>query len=82
MDYGTFPEQKRYGFTLATAKRTLGRAFPGAGSDGAIHAGLEKLVSTYLDREWKRGDGLMKIGRLLVDMGYKPRRGETNVTHR
>lgn len=25
-----------------------------------------------LSREWPRGDGLMKIDRLLVDMGYKP----------
>lgn len=72
LDYGTFPPQKRYGFTLATAPRTLAHAFPGMGADGAIHAGLEKLVSTYLNREWKRGDGLMKVDRLLVDMGYKP----------
>ena len=72
IDYGTFPQQKRYSFTLANASRTLRRAFPGAGVDGAIHAGLEKLVSTYLAREWRRGDGLMKIDRLLVDMGYKP----------
>jgi len=72
IDYGTFPEQKRYHFTLASAPRTLGRVFPGMGTDGAMHTGLEKLVSTYLAREWKRGDGLMKIDRLLVDMGYKP----------
>ncbi len=72
IDYGTFPQQKRYTFTLASATRTLGRAFPGAGVDGAIHAGMDKLISTYLSREWKRGDGLMKIDRLLVDMGYKP----------
>lgn len=72
IDYGTYPQQKRAGFTLATAPHTLGRAFPGAGSDGAILAGLEKLVASSLTREWKRGDGLMKIDRLLVDMGYKP----------
>jgi len=72
IDYGTFPQQKRYSFTLANASRTLRRAFPGRGVDGAIHAGLEKLVSTYLARDWTRGDGLMKIDRVLVDMGYKP----------
>ncbi len=72
IDYGTFPQQTRQGFTLASAPRTLGRAFPGHGTDGAIQAGLEKLVSTYLTREWRRGGGLMKIDRLLVDMGYKP----------
>ncbi|MCL2645620.1 MAG: phage terminase large subunit family protein [Phycisphaerales bacterium] len=72
VDYGTFPQQNRSGFTLANAQQTLGRAFPGKGSDGAIHAGLEKLVSTYLARNWQRGEGLMKIDRVLVDMGYKP----------
>jgi hypothetical protein len=72
IDYGTFPEQRRSAFTLADATRTLGRAFPGAGVDGAIHAGLERLVSTYLGRDWSRGGSLMRIDRLLVDMGYKP----------
>lgn len=72
IDYGTFPQQKRRSFTLATAPQTLPQAFPGTGVDGAIHAGLEKLIATYLGREWKRGDGLMRIDRLLVDMGYKP----------
>ncbi|MCC7409971.1 MAG: phage terminase large subunit family protein [Phycisphaeraceae bacterium] len=72
VDYGALPDQRRPVFTLATAPRTLARAFPGTGADGAIHAGLEKLVSTYVGREWQRGDGLMKIDRLLVDMGYKP----------
>ena len=72
LDYGTFPEQRRSTFTLADATLTLGRAFPGAGVAGAIHAGLEQLVSTYLVKEWSRSGSLMKIDRLLVDMGYKP----------
>jgi hypothetical protein len=71
IDYGTFPDQRRSGFTLADASRTLGRAFPGAGVDGAIQAGLEQLVSAYLNREWNRSGSLMKIDRLFVDMGYK-----------
>jgi hypothetical protein len=53
-------------------QRTLGRAFAGTGPDGAIHASLDKLASTYLATDFKRGAGLMKIDRLLVDMGYKP----------
>ena len=48
----TFPQQKRYSFTLANASRTFRRAFPATGVDGAIHAGLERLVSTYMAREW------------------------------
>jgi hypothetical protein len=73
LDYGTFPDQRRGFFTMADATRTLGRAFPGMGTDGAIQAGLERLVSEYLSRDWKRtGGGLMKIDRLLVDSGFKP----------
>ena len=72
IDYGAFPEQRRSTFTLADASRTLGRAFPGAGVDGSIHAGLEHLVLAYMNRDWNRGGSLMRIDRLLVDMGYKP----------
>ncbi len=72
VDYGTFPDQRRATFTLQDAPQTLGRAFPGAGVNGAIQAGLERLVSDALAREWKRGAGLMKLDRLLVDSGYKP----------
>jgi hypothetical protein len=71
VDYGTWPHQHVRTFTLASAARTLGRAFPRIGADGAIQAGLEELVSTCLQREYKRGDGVMRIDRLLVDMGYK-----------
>jgi hypothetical protein len=72
VDYGTFPEQPVRNFAMETAQRTLGRAFPGAGPDGAIQAGLDKLVAEYLATDFKRGAGLMRIDRLLVDMGYKP----------
>ncbi|MCY2927889.1 MAG: phage terminase large subunit family protein [Planctomycetota bacterium] len=72
VDYGTFPEQSDRVFSLEGARRTLGRTYPGAGPDGAIRAGLEKLVTDYLATDWRRGTGLMRIDRLLVDMGYKP----------
>jgi hypothetical protein len=73
VDYGTFPDQGRRTYTLADAPKPLGRAYAGAGVNGAIQAGLEHLVSTSLALEWKRaGGGLMKIDRLLVDCGYKP----------
>ncbi len=72
VDYGTFPEQNDRMFSLDGSRKTLGRAYPGAGPDGAIQAGLEKLVATYLSIDFRRGAGLMRIDRLLVDMGYKP----------
>jgi len=72
IDYGTWPDQGRAFFTLTDAKRTLGRAHPGAGTDGAIQAGLEELVARSLQRAWPRaGSGVLRVEKLLVDMGYK-----------
>ena len=73
IDYGAFPDQRRQYFTLRNATRTLGRAFPGAGREGAVHAGLEKLASDLLPRPWTRTDGaVLRIERLLIDSGYLP----------
>jgi len=73
VDYGTLPRQNRPFFTRSDASQTLGAMFPGKGVDGAIHAGLEVVVTEYLAKEWARaGGGLLKLDRLLVDSGYKP----------
>ena len=72
VEYGTLPKQNRSFFTKDNAPHTLGQMFPGRGVDGAIHAGLEKLVTEYLAKEWSRGGALMRLDRLLVDSGYKP----------
>lgn len=72
IDCGRFPAQPGRLFTMDTPQRTLGRAFRGAGPDGAIQAGLEELVSTYLAKDFKGGQGLLQIERLLLDIGYKP----------
>jgi len=73
IDYGTHPRQSLRRFTLRSAQQTLGRATPGRGTDAVIRAGLEGLVAELLRREFPRaGGGVMRIGRLLVDMGYKP----------
>ena len=74
IDYGTWPEQTRRDFTLRDAPRTLGRAYPGRGADGAILAGLEDLVARLLSREWPKAGaaGVVRLDRLLVDAGYKP----------
>ena len=73
IDYGTLPEQRRSFFSQRETPYPLAGAFPGAGDDGAIQAGLERLVGQLLQREWPRaGGGVMRIERLLADMGYKP----------
>ena len=71
VDYGTYPDQKRSYFTLSDAQRTLARAAPGAGLEGSIYAGLEKLTAQYLAREWRRDDGAMlRIDRCLIDANW------------
>jgi hypothetical protein len=71
VDYGAYPDQGRASFSLRDARVTLPMLSPGAGKEGAIQAGLERLARDYLDRQWTRTDGaILQIGRLLVDMGY------------
>jgi len=71
VDYGTWPEQRRSTFNAASPPHTLRRKYPGKGVDGAIQAGLEEIVESLLAREFKRGKMLMRIERLLIDMGHK-----------
>ena len=69
----TEPDHRRPHFTPRDARRTLAQQSPGAGKEGAIQTGLEKLVADSLARDWRRADGgLLRIEKLLVDSGYLP----------
>ncbi len=71
VDYGTYPDQQRPVFTLREVQKTLARVAPGAGLEGAIYAGLEKLTGEYLARRWRRDDGAeMRIERCLIDANW------------
>ncbi len=73
IDYGTEPDQKTPGgyFTLRDLRRTLATAAPRAGVEGAIYAGLERLISATVAREWRRDDGAMvRIDRCLIDANW------------
>ncbi len=73
IDYGTEPDQKdpHAYFTLRDIRRTLAAAAPHAGLEGAVYAGLERLVEAKLGREWKRDDGAMvRIDRCLIDANW------------
>ncbi len=71
IDYGTYPDQRRAYFALRDVQKTLGRAAPGAGLEGTIYAGLDKLTGDYLSRQWRRDDGAMlKIDRCLIDANW------------
>jgi len=71
IDYGTEPDQKQAYFTLRDLKRTLGAASPRAGVEGAIYAGLERLIEATVAREWRRDDGAMvRVDRCLIDANW------------
>ncbi|OGV48559.1 MAG: hypothetical protein A2017_21195 [Lentisphaerae bacterium GWF2_44_16] len=71
IDYGTYPEQYRRYFLLKDARPTLQDATPGAGLEGSVYNGLEKVCGAYLDKEWRRDDGaMMKIDRCLIDANW------------
>jgi len=71
VDYGTWPEQRRAYFTLRDVHSTLGRATPGAGLEGQIFGGLEKLTAEKLSRAYRREDGAeMRIDRCLIDANW------------
>jgi phage terminase large subunit GpA-like protein len=71
LDYGTWPDQRRAYFTLRDIRQTLAQATPGAGLEGSIYAGLERLCDERLTRVYHREDGAeMKIDRLLIDANW------------
>lgn len=73
IDYGTFPDQRLPYFSLASAPRTLAKeeGIKGAGLEGRIYAGLERLTTDLLARDWKREDGApMKIARCGIDANW------------
>lgn len=71
VDYGAYPDPKRWYFTLRDVTNTLTLVAPGSGLEGAIYAGLQTLTSQLLEREWQREDGaMMKIDRCLIDANW------------
>jgi hypothetical protein len=71
IDYGTEPDQKAGYFTLRDARFTLADASSRAGLEGAVYAGLERLIEATVGREWRRDDGAMvRIDRCLIDANW------------
>ncbi len=70
--YGTFPDQRQPYFTYANLARTLGDEFPDAAKEGAILAGLVKLIAQICGTPWKRPDGVeIAPSRILIDAGFQ-----------
>jgi hypothetical protein len=77
IDYGTYPEQPSAWFEQASPPRPMSRQFPGAGKEGVILQGLERLVTLLLKHEWPRtlsgSTATFQVEKLFVDSGYKPK---------
>ena len=73
VDYGITPEQPRNYFTLRDVSPTLQQKSGSSQTEGAIRWGLDFLAETLIGRPWPHEDGgEIRIGRMLVDAGYKP----------
>ena len=71
VDYGTLPEQPGSLWTKAGATNVLAKEFSGMGVDGAIHAGLSRLIAALLSRDFRQAAALRRIDKVFIDMGYK-----------
>lgn len=71
IDYGTDPKQRSDYFSLRAAAPTLQDEAPGTGVEGAIRAGLDRLVTQLMGQPWRREDGAeMRVDRLLIDANW------------
>jgi len=73
IDYGTYPEQNQRYFQKVEARRTMQRAHPRLGLDGAIRDALLTHCRGHLDRSWLGEDETTEyeIDLLLIDCGHK-----------
>jgi hypothetical protein len=69
--YGCYPDQVSSFFEAKHAKTTLAMKAKGAGFEGALAAGLEKVAADIMGREWKREDGVaLRVSQLLIDANW------------
>ena len=71
VDYGAYPDQKLQYFELSKVTKTLARAKPGAGVEGAIYAGLATLTDKIHTTVYKRDDGAeLSCDLTLIDANW------------
>ena len=83
LDYGSWPEQPVPYYSLGKAKVTLPEKYKTKSKEGAILNGLIELVKLLLSRDWEReeGEDTLRISRLNIDAGYKPKIVEKMCRH-
>jgi hypothetical protein len=73
VDYGTYPDQQRWYFTMADAAATIRRRHQGVQIEEAVRLALEAEIEALQGKTWKREDGaVMTLKAVLVDRGHLP----------
>lgn len=71
IDYGTFPQQSHWGFTVESAPRTFSTELPGAGFEGQLTHFLTTGVAQLI-KGWTREDGTVMVPNLgLIDSNWE-----------
>lgn len=71
IDYGCFPEQGIPYFTLRNLRVTLAHTFKGAGIEGQLTAGLDRLTTSMFARRFRSAAGAeLGIERMLIDANW------------
>lgn len=76
LDYGTYPDQGRRYFMKSQATKTMAKAHPKIGLDGAIAKSLETLLLDLLNREFSSENSERAphdIDVIGVDTGHNPK---------
>ena len=68
IDYGAWPEQRQSYYTLKGVSKTLGKAYPKAGREGRIRAGLFELIAMLADRRYRMPDGTTELSLKLIGL--------------
>jgi len=73
VDYGTWPDQQKTYFSLNEVDQTI-QAVTGVGSlEGSLLAGLRRLETHLVTRNYRRDDGApMPIERIVIDANWGP----------
>jgi phage terminase large subunit GpA-like protein len=72
IDYGAWPEQPQREFNYLDIRKTLTKAYPRRGIEGAITAGLGDLVKALVEKDWIREVKIpARIDAMGIDSGNR-----------
>lgn len=71
VEYGAWPQQRGTTFRLSSARKTLGKIYPGDSLEVRWRKGLTELVEYLVSKKWKTASGLeVGFSKILIDANY------------